>query len=182
MKLTKDDADIDSAIRARAIGVALRNPSFDALCYRVAVLSMGLEKMSALAQTALERGGREERLSSIASNLLKELEPYLVKGKAYGEQQAKKAKKPRKRVKIGGEGFSVTEKIQQLAKRKDELGDWIPPNDLWPDLFSWLEEKELSPEDQGEAYSYEMDDNYNRAVIKLSSFRTIIYTTRKKAI
>jgi len=108
--------------------------------------------------------------------------PRIIQSFDYSKHQSKIAKNPRKRVKVAGEGFSVSGKIKELAKRKDQVGDWIPPKELWPDLYSWLEEKQLNPEELDDAYSYDKDDDYNRVAIKFSSFRTIIYKARKTLI
>lgn len=44
--------------------------------------------------------------------------------------------------------------IRGLSKMRDSLGDFMPPADLWPHLWSRLDEAGLKPDDQGDHYAY----------------------------
>jgi hypothetical protein len=96
-------------IRARALGVALLSPSIDELCYRIAVLSIGLERMADIAQEAAKKASQEEHLSLMAIDLLKQLEPMMAKGKKFSSGRKK------------GSISKAVQHIHQLAKDNRRL-------------------------------------------------------------
>jgi len=71
---------IQDEINARALGVALLEPSIDSLCYRVAALSIGVERLTELVHAALNKANQESNLSTIALELMQGLEPLIAKG------------------------------------------------------------------------------------------------------
>lgn len=44
--------------------------------------------------------------------------------------------------------------INDLATRTDALGDWLPPAELWPELHSAMDSRDLAPVETTNAYSY----------------------------
>lgn len=44
--------------------------------------------------------------------------------------------------------------IKRLAAGKDELGDYLPPRELWGALYSGLDASGLEPEEDGDTYQY----------------------------
>lgn len=60
------------------------------------------------------------------------------------------SKDQRERGRKGGEkrwaGYRTLESVYRaLAERTDELGDPVPSNELWPELYSFLDDKKLNP-------------------------------------
>lgn len=76
--------------------------------------------------------------------------------------------------------------IFELAKRKDGLGDPIPADELWGDLFNCLDEKEASPEEvENRIKAYKTINYYNpdtetEEKIEYQTFRDKLKRARKK--
>jgi len=76
------------------------------------------------------------------------LEKWAQTGLLFRQNQAEKARKPRNRINIDGEKFSITSIVQELSLKTDDLGDFIPARDLWMELYSELDEMHLEPEEK----------------------------------
>ena len=51
-------------------------------------------------------------------------------------------------------GESVDDIIRSLASEKDELGDYLQPSELWPELYSAMEQAGLDPVEADNKYIY----------------------------
>lgn len=68
------------------------------------------------------------------------------------EQSDRGARGAQKRWQKGAE---VSDIIQELARQKDWFGDPVPPGDLWPQLYSAMEDAQLNPCERDNRYSYD---------------------------
>ncbi len=60
------------------------------------------------------------------------------------------SEKGRKRWISASEARNVADSgTEQLARKRDELGDPLPPAELWSELFSWLDDAGLDPRETG---------------------------------
>lgn len=116
---------------------------------------------------------------------VKSLEGAKEGGRIRGEQQQRE-KAERDCIEAIRGCVKVSDIIASLALEKDELGDYLnPKDDLWNSLFGRLDELCLHPsnidDDQGNPIKITyVNGNGNSDEIKFSSFRTMIYTERKK--
>jgi hypothetical protein len=92
-------------------------------------------------------------------------------GVEYGQQQSDRAKLPR-----SGE---IGEIVGWLAGQRDELGDPAPARDLWPLLYSQLEQRGFDPEEVGDD-SYEYDAKAGRKTYNFRAFQVDLSRARKK--
>lgn len=111
----------------------------------------------------------------------------IAKAKKYSKHQSGNAKKPRNRVKVGGEGLSITTVVRQLSNMRDEIGDLLPAKDLWNDLLSELDKLELNPEEKTKnkkplLVTYDISDDGKRTDLKYSSFQAMLSRERKKTL
>ena len=65
--------------------------------------------------------------------------------------------------------------IERLAVKRDALGDFLDPSELWTDFYSALEESHLNPVEKANPRCYVWDDTNN---IKYSAFRRRIQRIR----
>lgn len=107
------------------------------------------------------------------------LEKWGQTGLKFRLNQSNNAKKPRNRIKVDGEKFSIASIVQKLSLRIDELGDYVPARDLWMELFSELDKKLLEPEEKREVITYIKDDDGICNEIKYTSFEAMISKARK---
>lgn len=49
----------------------------------------------------------------------------------------------------GNAGSVVRTLASSLAGRRDELGDYLPPSELWPELYALMDRAHLSPTEEG---------------------------------
>lgn len=106
--------------------------------------------------------------------------PDAAAGKKHLQAQRWKATRPRGRIKVDGEKFSITSIVQDLTKCKDALGEGTPTNDLWPELFSELDRRELDPEESADRIEFTKNDKGELGEIKKSTFRTLVSRVRRK--
>jgi hypothetical protein len=105
-------------------------------------------------------------------NILPRLKTYV----SYKAAQSEKAKLPR--GKLGDKGETMRDILAALASEKDELGDDVPPKELWTMLYSELEARGAEPDQDDRAVAYD-DSKGGRRTLKRSSFDTTIYRLRK---
>ena len=108
------------------------------------------------------------------------LAPLATADKKFRAAQRWKASRPRSRIIVDGGKFSITSIVQNLAKRKDALGGWVPTDDLWMELFSELDRIELEPEESADRIEFTKNDNGEIGQIKKLSFRTLVSRARRK--
>lgn len=71
-----------------------------------------------------------------------------------------------------GEGLSNAAIIRRIAFQKDELGDFLPSNELWDEIPSVLEELGLHPVDKGDSYEFDGGEiHYDSFKVQLSRIR-----------
>ncbi|WP_291990638.1 hypothetical protein [Candidatus Accumulibacter sp. ACC007] len=90
------------------------------------------------------------------------------------------AKKPRGSIKFDGESFSINSIIKKLACRLDELGDFLPPSQLWGELISELDGRRLEPDERNDCITYHKNDEGDRARLTRASFGSMLSKARKK--
>lgn len=109
--------------------------------------------------------------------------PLAIMGKAFKDNQEKKARLKRSRIKFDGEAFSISSIIDKLAKRTDALGDFLTSSDLWPELFNMLDERGMEPRESGkeknEQITFLKDDECSFGTIRKSSFKAMLSKARK---
>jgi hypothetical protein len=92
-------------------------------------------------------------------------------GMEYSQQQSDRAKLPR-----SGE---IGEIVGWLAGQRDELGDPAPARDLWPLLYSQMEQMALDPAEVGrDSYGYQA--KAGRKTYTFSAFEVALSRARKK--
>lgn len=104
----------------------------------------------AQAVTLLERALRTAHAVDVAH--LQPWETVAARGLDYSETQAAKGRKGGRSRWGGPTSDAVGEIVQRLARQRDGWGDPEPPSELWPRLFSALEDAGLRPEDRGDRY------------------------------
>ena len=107
------------------------------------------------------------------------LEKWAQTGLKFRQNQSDKAKKPRSRIKVDGEKFSIASIVKNLSLKTDDLGDFIPARDLWMELYSELDKMHLEPEEKGELITYMKDDDGFYDEIKYTSFEAMVSKARK---
>jgi hypothetical protein len=80
---------------------------------------------------------------------------------------------------------AVRKAVGKFARRKDTLGVPIPPSELWPELYSALEDEELNPRDQGGSRSLTDPSDpavyeYDGGSITYNAFREQIRIARNR--
>lgn len=115
--------------------------------------------------------------------------PRALQGMNFIRSQQKRAKKERNSIKVDNEKLSINHLIKnELYKLKDELGDPIPPKDLWNELISRLDKLNLHPEESIKnkhpvSLSFFADDDQTkRKNYKFSSFKSEISKARKNKL
>jgi hypothetical protein len=109
-------------------------------------------------------------LSRLREYDVKALAPLAMVGKKHSLQQAKRARKPRSRL---------TAIIQALMRQNPETS----AKELWPHLYSALDEKGLNPTDidQIDKWRYEYDNgDESRKRITFSRFATIVSNLKSR--
>lgn len=132
---------------------------------------IGWDNWVRLEKTGSSLKRTEQRLAAI--------EPLAEHGEKFKTAQLTKAKRPRSRQKVDGEAFSIKSIIDILAKRKDALGERVPSMDLWPELFSELDRRELDPEEFADRITFTKNDSGDIGEIKKSSFKAMVSRARK---
>jgi hypothetical protein len=112
--------EIVQGINARALAVALRAPTYDELCYRVAGLSLVLERAIRLTDETIGKASKEAHLSDIAIYLLNALRPTLDQGKAFSVGRKPGTAGPIRKAIAKLLAKDVSLSNQQLWKRIDE--------------------------------------------------------------
>lgn len=115
--------------------------------------------------------------------------PLMAKGEANSAAHSVSGSAPRSRINVvsSGQRFSISDRIKELATRKDAFGDKLPALDLWSELFSILESMHLNPREDRDKHrrplliSYDTDDNGGRGDIKFLSFKTMLSKAAKKS-
>jgi hypothetical protein len=107
--------------------------------------------------------------------------PREESARKYSGTQSEKGKKgAAARWESNGAQVKVKQIIESLAPRRDWLGDFEPPNELWPVLFSEMDAASLNPveaEAEAEDPTYEYAANQK---IKYSAFRRRLQRLRKE--
>lgn len=105
------------------------------------------------------------------------IHPMLEMSMNYSEEQSWKGKRGAEKRWTKDEAHTtVMDMIETLSKRSDELGDPIPPSDLWPELYAMMDKAGLNPIENRD-YSY----NYTGAEKPLNyeAFRKQVRRNRK---
>lgn len=95
----------------------------------------------------------------------------------YGREQLALREKGANAANSNRSNKQVIAVIKAMAREKDELGDYIQPRYLWPDLYSSLDNLLLHPEDKGNGKDKRYD--YDGGCIKYGAFREAIRRARK---
>jgi len=78
------------------------------------------------------------------------------------------------------EHVNVSEIIKSLAAKMDVLGDYIPSMDIWPELYSRLDEMGLDPDEQTDREGRPLACSYDGGSIQFSSFKAMVSKARRK--
>ncbi|SDK68256.1 hypothetical protein SAMN05216189_104722 [Pseudomonas delhiensis] len=96
-----------------------------------------------------------------------------IAGQFYLADQAPKSKKSRSTVESDEGRTSVTEIIKGLASKKDSLGDYLKPSELWGEYVSVLDELGLCPKED------KLEVTFEGGKTTKDSFRATLSRIRK---
>lgn len=146
-------------------------------------------EVAALIQ-AVERMLIDGKAELKALHLLKDLDhrqtvhmwdrdPDTVEGEKYRNAQSERGKRSAEKRKnsVPVEREMLNSLVEKLAKRRDALGDYIPPSELWEPLFGEMDAEGLSPclsINKG-AYTYSAGAEYT-----FDAFKSQVQRIRKK--
>lgn len=109
--------------------------------------------------------------------ILRDVMPLARMGREHSQSQSQKAQLPRKRaITDDGEDIAITDIIASLALREDELGDYLPHDELWGVFFAELDRLGLDPSESADGESIK----YRSGSIARKRFANAIGETRKK--
>jgi hypothetical protein len=107
-----------------------------------------------------------EALSRVESMLLRTEASIAA---AFRQSQSDKAKQPR--------GGVIARMAAELAGRRDAIGDYLRPAELWGDAFAWLEREGFDPIEDRDTYKY-LADAGGRRVLTRDAFRVMLSKKR----
>lgn len=126
---------------------------------------------------------RLARLTMLAGVYELETERQRFAGKGRGRQQRRDREKRRAAAGIDQRG-TVAKLIQALAPLRDEMGDYLPPRDLWPLLYSEMDRRQLRPNEITDAADNPLRIDYQRGdrpdQITFASFKVMVSEAHKK--
>jgi hypothetical protein len=138
---------------------------------------------AALARTALLRGKKHEfELERLYAHL--ELANAAVGFRqayinTYTKRQADRVPKQRRKFSDDTEIANVAEIVQSLAAATDTLGDYMHVKDIWPELYSRLDQMGLDPVEETDAGGDPLLIRYDGGKVMFSSFKTMVSKARK---
>lgn len=107
-------------------------------------------------------------------------EPIAARGERYSKEQSIKAKKAlAKRWKSRGRDV-LAEVLTTLARKTDTLGDPLPSEELWPQLYSSLEERQLEPEEIEDEDPRKRAIKFNNDQVTFGTFENRLSQIRSK--
>lgn len=98
-------------------------------------------------------------------------------GRAYLARQADKSEKGWRSRWKGEERDALGDIISALARRRDELGDYMEPHELWTELYGELDDAGLAPKEHAAPDRYTYADG--REKITYEAFRKRIQRLRQ---
>ncbi|EME5143051.1 hypothetical protein [Pseudomonas aeruginosa] len=116
----------------------------------------------------------EPLLRADGRRYIKMVAEFCVAGQFYLADQLPKAKKNRGTIDSDQGRTSATEIIERLAHRKDALGDYLKPNELWSEYISVLDELGLSP------ISDKLEVTFEGGKTSKDSFRATLSRVRRQ--
>lgn len=125
--IVEDDSEMDFALRIRSLIRTIRSAISKNDIDETARWSLQLGEV--FAEVRIKYGW----------------EKYALSGKRHSESQSEKGKKSAKLRWSGDDRKALADIVIKLAKRKDAIGDYEPPSELWTLLYSQLEDNELNP-------------------------------------
>lgn len=123
-------------------------------------------KMATSEDPMLRAQGRE-RIRMVAE--------FCIAGQFYLADQAPKSKKNRSTIDADEGRTSATEIIRRLATKRDALGDYLKPSELWSDYVSLLDELGLCPKED------KLEVAFEGGKTTKDSFRATLSRIRKRA-
>lgn len=109
-------------------------------------------------------------------------EKQALMGVSHSESQSEKGIKGADVRWSGDDRKALADIVNKLAKRKDAIGDYEPPNELWTLLYSQLEDKGLCPIEHPSDRKTDASYNYgaDKELIIYKTFCKQIERARKK--
>lgn len=106
--------------------------------------------------------------------------PLARSDRRHRDSQADKARRPRRRITTDVENApaSVAGIVESLKHLKDELGDPLPPSELWPEVYSILEEMRAEPKEICDDNGNPIELRYTGGSVKYDSFKVMLSKAR----
>ncbi len=147
------------------------------LASRRMLLSGGSVRVDADAVISTGRELLLERQNAIVLAM----EPHAAMGEKHSREQSQRGKKGAKKRWSDTEARNtVSEILTNLAAHTDELGDPLPPAEIWPELYSEMERENMAPREEGAANLKASRYVYaDQQVITYDAFRQRILRIRR---